>query len=155
MATFYDRARLYLDEEDRNKEPKDLEPKAKARSDQILAEALHTAAPNPIEDNWFTFGFCTCFDERQEGKLGGLYQRLLFGDKLFDDIRKPNWYFGLKEDEPRTATFSEFWQAYESGTLIRLMDSKGLLADRSQFPYLEGFLSAPPSGPYLSVWSLK
>jgi hypothetical protein len=54
-----------------------------------------------------------------------------------------------------TAIFKEFWQAHESGTLIQLMDSKGLKADRKQFPFLEKFLSVPPSGPQPSVWHLK
>lgn len=53
------------------------------------------------------------------------------------------------------ATFTEFWQAYQSGTLIQLMDSTLPKDFRSDFPFLEAFLSIPPAGPHPSVWKLK
>jgi hypothetical protein len=53
------------------------------------------------------------------------------------------------------ATFTQFWKAYEAGTLIQLMDSKGLKELRSRLLFLEGFLSVPPAGPRPSVWNLK
>jgi hypothetical protein len=53
------------------------------------------------------------------------------------------------------ATFTQFWKAYEAGTLVQLMDSKGLKELRSRLPFLEGFLSVPPAGPHPSVWNLK
>jgi hypothetical protein len=39
----------------------------------------------------------------------------------------------------KSATFKEFWLAYQSGTLIQLIDSKGLKDERSRFPFLEAF----------------
>ena len=53
------------------------------------------------------------------------------------------------------ATFTQFWKAYEAGTLVQLMDLKGLKELRSKLPFLEDFLSVPPTGPHLSVWKLK
>jgi hypothetical protein len=55
----------------------------------------------------------------------------------------------------KSATFKEFWLAYQSGTLIQLIDSKGLKDERSRFPFLEAFLSVPYREPHPSVWSLK
>jgi hypothetical protein len=155
IATFYDQARSYLDSEDQHKTPQELKPDAKADCYHMLALNLHMAYPHPIEHNWYTFGFCTCRGEHEEGELGGLYQRLLLGDKLFEDVM-PKWHFRtLGRCKFQTATFTEFWHSYQSGTLIQLMDSKGLKGFRSGFPFLEEFLSVPPSGPHLSVWDLK
>ncbi|KAM0161986.1 hypothetical protein ACHAPG_002003 [Botrytis cinerea] len=154
LATFYDQAQIYLDKEDQHKQPIQLEPEAKMLCYELLAMALHMACPNPIQKNWYNFGFCTCDDEQQEGALGGLYNRLLLGNKLFDDLRGNSQHM-VYGTAPLTATFTEFWHAYESGTLIKLMDSKGLKETRSRFGFLEQFLSVPPSGSQPSIWSLK
>ena len=55
VATFYDQARLYLDE-DRHKKLDELKLEAKAQCYQFLAVTLHMAYPNPIENNWFILG---------------------------------------------------------------------------------------------------
>ena len=155
VATFYDQARPYLDSEDQHKNPQELKPDAKAHCYRMLAAVLHMAYPHPIEYNWYSFGFCTCRKEWEEGRLGGLYQGLLLGDKLFEDTRINQYYRTLGSHKLQPATFTEFWRSYQSGTLIQLMDSKGLKELRSDFPFLEAFLSVPPSGPHPSVWSLK
>jgi hypothetical protein len=155
VMTFYDQARSYLDSEDQHnyQNLKELKPEAKAHCYHMLAGVLHMAHPHPIEYNWYTFGFCTCHGERSENSLGGLYQQLLVGEKLFEDVNHmANWH---PPHKAQTATFTEFWQSYQSGTLIQLMDSKGLKQSRSCFPFLEEFLSVPPSGPQPSVWDLK
>lgn len=154
IATFYDQPRLSLDDEDQLKKPNELRPEAKAQCYQLLA-TFHMANPHPIETTWFNFGFCTCHNEREEGRLGGLYQRLLLGDKLFENVSKAGIRTSLVKPKLQTATFAEFWHAYESGTLIRLMDLKGVKNERSLFPFPEGFFSVPPSGPHPSVWSSK
>ncbi|KAM0134264.1 hypothetical protein ACHAP3_005577 [Botrytis cinerea] len=154
LATFYDQAQIYLDKEDQHKQPIQLEPEAKMLCYELLAMALHMACPNPIQKNWYNFGFCTCDDEQEEGALGGLYNRLLLGNKLFDDLRGNSQHM-VYGTAPLTATFTEFWHAYESGTLIKLMDSKGLKETRSRFGFLEQFLSVPPFGSRPSIWSLK
>ncbi|QRD93259.1 hypothetical protein F9C07_2077189 [Aspergillus flavus] len=151
VTTFFDEARSYLDKEDRDKRCNELKPKAKRDCFYMLALTLHMAYPNPVETPWFNFGFCTCYDEYQERALGGLFGKLLSGDNLFDDV--PTSIPRMKHIQ--TATFTEFWKAYESGTMIQLMDSKGFKQYRLQFPYLEEFFTSPPCGPHLSVWSLK
>ncbi|KAF2796524.1 hypothetical protein K505DRAFT_406320 [Melanomma pulvis-pyrius CBS 109.77] len=103
IATFYDKARPYLDIEDRNKVAKDLKPEAKGNSYNLLAEMLLRISPNPREIDWYSFGFVTCHGQGEE----------------------------------------------------TLMDSKGLKELRSRLPFLESFLSVPPTGPRLSVWDLK
>lgn len=137
IATFDDKARPYLDTEDRNKTARDLKPEAKRTCYYLLAEILLQISPNPIDRNWYSFGFVTCRGQNEEGMLVALYQLLL-----------------TERGVIQPATFTQFWKAYEAGTLIQLMDSKGLKELRSRLPFLEGFLS-PPAGPYLSVWDLK
>ena len=155
VAKFFDKARPYLDPEDQNKDPRELKPKAKADCYLLLAETLHMASPNPREQNWHAFGFCTCKGEGEGNSLGGLYQILLLGDKLFEDVRSNSRFRMPERLKGRTATFSEFWQAFEAGKLIQLMDSKGHGDRRMDFPFLEEFLSIPPTGPWPSVWDLK
>ncbi|KAL3423505.1 hypothetical protein PVAG01_05252 [Phlyctema vagabunda] len=153
VATFFDKAKSYLDVEDRNKELHQLEPEAKMLSYGMLACCTHAAHPNPIEQNWYNFGFCTCKDESSERSLGGLYQQLLLGDSLFEDTLGRLLPSHLKVKN--TATFTEFWRAFESGSLISLMDSKGLKSPRHAFPHLEGFLSVSRRGLQPTVWRLK
>lgn len=155
VATFYDQAKSYLDSEDQHKNPKELKPDAKAHCYQMLAGVLHGGYPHPIEENWFTFGFCTCREEREERSLGGLYQALLIGDKLYEDLRTNRYDPSLGRPKVQPATFTGFWHSHQSGTLIQLMDSAGLKDFISDFPFLEAFLSIPPAGPHPSVWSLK
>lgn len=156
VATYYDQAKSYLDSEDQHKNPKELKPDAKAHCYNMLAGVLHMAHPHPIEENWYAFGFCTCRGEKEEQKLGGLYQQLLIGDKLFEDLWTNQYNQTLGRQKFQPATFTEFWHSFQSGTLIQLMDSAGLKDVRSEFPFLEAFLSIPPAGgPYPSVWRLK
>lgn len=73
----------------------------------------------------------------------------------FEDVRTNQHYQTLGRHKFQPATFTEFWHSYQSGTLIQLMDSKGLEEFRSDFPFLEAFISVPPSGPHPCVWNLK
>ena len=151
IATFYDKARPYLDIEDRNKTARDLEPEAKGTSYNLLAEILVGFTPNPIESNWYSFAFVTCHGQNEESILVDLYQLLLIEDDGSYFYKFHNRHRGAIQP----ATFTQFWKAYEAGTLIQLMDSKGLKELRSRLPFLEGFLSVPPAGPRPSVWDLK
>jgi len=151
IATFYDKARPYLDIEDRNKTARDLKPEAKGTSYYLLAEILLRISPNPIERNWYSFGFVTCRGQGEESMLVDLYQLLLTesdGSFFYE-------FHNRRRGVIQPATFTQFWKAYEAGTLIQLMDSKGLKELRSRLPFLEGFLSVPPAGPRPSVWNLK
>lgn len=151
IATFYDKAEPYLDIEDRTKTAKELKPKAKEDSYNLLAEILLRATPDPVESNWSSFGFVTCRGEFEEITLLDLYQLLLTEDdgSFFYEFNNS------RRSVVHPATFTEFWKAYEAGTLIQLMDSKGLKEFQSRLPFLERFLSVPPHGPQPSVWDLK
>ena len=155
VASLFDKAHPHLDPEDQNKELKELKSEAKAQSFLMLAETLHMAHPEPTEQNWHAFGFCTCNGERQESGLGAIYQALLVGDGLFEDVHKHLTFQMLGRRKDQIATFTEFWQAFEAGKLIQLMDSKGLKEQSMGFPFLEKFLSVPPTGAFPSVWDLK
>lgn len=155
IASFFDRARLHLDPGDRLKKPNELQPEAKSDCYRFLATICNGSHPHPIEPGWYTFGFCTCLDEMEEAQLGGLYAALLLGDGMFEHTGVSQINGRYKSPGFETATFSEFWQAYQAGKLIPLMDSKGFKQKRLRFPFLEEFLSVPSSGPHLSVWSLK
>ncbi|KAF1961813.1 hypothetical protein CC80DRAFT_488219 [Byssothecium circinans] len=107
--------------------------------------------PNPIDMNWYSFGFVTCRGHAEESSLVDLYQLLLTesdGSFFYE-------FHNRRRGFVAPATFTQFWKAYEAGTLIQLMDSKGLRELRSRLPFLEAFLSAPPVGPRESVWDLK
>jgi hypothetical protein len=151
IATFYDKARPYLNIEDRNKTARELKPEAKGTSYNLLAGVLLRASPNPIERNWFSFGFVTCRGRGEECVLVNLYQLLLTesdGSFFYE-------FHNSRRGVIQPATFTQFWKAYETGTLIQLMDSKGLKELRSRLPFLKGFLSVGPAGPLPSVWNLK
>ena len=157
IATFYDKARPYLDMEDRNKTARDLEPEAKRSSYTLLAEILLNITPNPTERNWYSFGFVTCRGQdgnpgqNEENELSALYRLLLTesdGSFFYE-------FHNRRRGVIQPATFTQFWKAHEAGTLIQLMDSKGLKELRSRLPFLEGFLSVPLAGPRPSVWDLK
>ena len=151
IATFYDKARPYLDVEDRHKTARDLKPEARGTSYNLLAGTLLRMSPNPIEGNWYSFGFVTCRGLGEESTLVDLYQLLLTesdGSFFYE-------FHNRRRGVIQPATFTQFWKAYEAGTLIQLMDSKGLKKLRSRLPFLESFLSVPPAGPRPSVWNLK
>lgn len=57
IATFFDKAKPYLDVADQNKTFLQLEPIAKMLSYHMLACNTHAVHPNPIEENWYNFGF--------------------------------------------------------------------------------------------------
>jgi hypothetical protein len=138
-------AQQYLDPEDRNTPRQDLQPKAKLVAYILLAQVLQHMGPDPREPNWYSFGFVTCRMRADETLLVTLYQQLLTPS---DGTRLYNRAKGAAP----LASFAEFWKAHQGGTLVRLMDAKGLKEPRTQLPYLGRFLSNK-SRP--SVWELK
>lgn len=145
------RAKPYLDIVDRGIPPDDLKPEAKRQCHSFLSLMLFRVISTPMEVNWYSLGFVTC---RGQGHEDSLFNPYL--DLLADNGRR----YAADLDEsghipvPR-ATFTQFWNAYEAGALIELMDSKGLKEERSQFPFLQDFLSVPPGTARPSVWDLK
>jgi len=151
IATFYDKAKPYLDIRDRNKTARELKPEAKGMSYNLLAGMLLRMTPNPNDANWYAFGFVTCRGQGEESILVDLYQLLLTesdGSFFYE-------FHNRRRCDIQPVTFTQFWKAYEAGRLIPLMDSKGLREMRCRLPFLEAFLSVPPAGPRPSVWDLK
>ncbi|KAK1245966.1 hypothetical protein MKX07_005035 [Trichoderma sp. CBMAI-0711] len=153
-------ARPNLDLEDRAKDPGQLEPLSKRHCFPFYAMALDGSHPNPHwaeYDSWYDFGFATCRDEYDEGLLGGLYNSLVGGAKSSRD------YDQSLGDEPGeypdlpTCSFTEFWLAYESGSLSKLFHQYGLGYSLDRFSGLPGFLSFLPGQDALrpSIWRLK
>ncbi|KAG6854473.1 hypothetical protein C0991_006552 [Blastosporella zonata] len=94
----------------------------------LLMDLSH---PNPSDDTWVVFGFCTCRDMHCEGQLGVLYHQLI-----------------------ERCTFTEFVWAYEHKKLLKLIDSRGLRDNSftSELKHLEDVLATPM---VKSVWYLK
>ncbi|CAN9411672.1 unnamed protein product [Alternaria alternata] len=151
IATFYDKVKSYLDVNDRNKTAKELKPEAKRDAYNLLATVSHQFMPNPIEKNWYSFGFVTCRGKDEENILAEIYRCLLLksGGGFFSDV-----YQSLRAHN-QPVNFTQFWKAYEAGTLIQLMDASSLKDSRSRLPFLEVFLSVPRACGRPSVWGLK
>ncbi|KAJ7896959.1 hypothetical protein B0H13DRAFT_1718611 [Mycena leptocephala] len=87
--------------------------------------------PAPNMKAWVQFGFCACHDESEEAFLGTTYQ--ILADRC---------------------SYDEFFTAYETSSLIQLLDTKGLRGRLMVIPYLEDVLSGSPRA-FKSVWHLK
>ncbi|PTB65734.1 hypothetical protein BBK36DRAFT_1202535 [Trichoderma citrinoviride] len=153
-------AKQYLDEEDRVKEIRQLEPLSKRHCFLFYAMALDGSHPNPSWagfDMWYDFGFATCRGEDDESGLGHLYTFLVGGHKTLRDYDQS---LGIKPrdypDRP-TCSFNELWVAYETGSLSKLFDQYGFSYSLRADSGLREFLSFPPHQDALrpSVWRLK
>lgn len=121
-----DAARPHLDSKERSLNIRDFQPQEKGYCFIFYAMALDSSHPNPhwVElDLWYDFGFAVCQDEYYEGNLGGLYNRLVGGNKSSKDYDKS---LSFSEDHwPKmpdlpTCSFEEFWTAWRDGTMGKL-----------------------------------
>jgi len=153
VSRLFAEARLQLDPKDRDKNPTDLQPKTKQVSFEFYTVILNFYHPSPTLPSWYEFGFCVCNDEEEEGRLGNLYQQLIAGKKFWGESPTLT---SEKDPDANICTFTEFWKAYESHTLIELMDSKGLHENRLENSprHLEAFLRGGALSKS-SVWELK
>ncbi|KAF2443258.1 hypothetical protein P171DRAFT_487209 [Karstenula rhodostoma CBS 690.94] len=76
-ATFYDKAKPYLDPEDRDTHPTALKPDAKRNSFAMLALILHRLTPSPNITLYHSFAFTTCRSRAEESQLLDICQLLL------------------------------------------------------------------------------
>jgi hypothetical protein len=108
--------------------------------------------PGPdLASPYWDFGFGACRDENEEAVLGKLYQELVVGDAR----SLHRLYWGDTSAAPDgAALFSDFWQAFDSGTLVQLMDRKGLKSERVKIRHLENYLNGPEFAQSLPVWEL-
>ncbi|KAL6307475.1 hypothetical protein BKA93DRAFT_893568 [Sparassis latifolia] len=129
--TFFAIARPYLDPADKDKAVQEFTPQAKRDSFMLYALLLRGWHPDPVSlpDLFFDFGFCTC----RETPLAFLYLDLI-----------------------KRCTFTEFWKAHQSNSLIPLFDAYGLAQHRKRMPHLEAFLAVGSNVNDFrpSVWNL-
>lgn len=131
-------ARPYLDPEDRQKELDQLLPEAKRKSFMLYAMLLnengfHSFLSDMVHrDLYFEFGFVTGRGSEGEQVLPGVYMSLI-----------------------SRCSFAEFWTAFESKDLIRLMDEKGLKGARIEVQHLEAFLKIKCDDWCPTVWHLR
>jgi len=131
-------ARPYLEPEDRSKDTHELTPEAKRKSFMLYSLLLNGYHPNPslsvqvVQDLYFQFGFVTGRGSEGERVLPGLYRELI-----------------------SKCAFKEFWLAYQSYSLISLMDANGLKSERKKVQHLEAFLKIKPNTWCPSVWYLR
>ncbi|KAI6037922.1 hypothetical protein EDC04DRAFT_2897095 [Pisolithus marmoratus] len=131
-------ARPYLDLEDRDKEPHELVPEAKRKSFLLYSMLLNGYHPNPslsdtiCKDLYFEFGFVTGCGSEGEDILPWVYGCLI-----------------------NRCPFTMFWNAFQTKSLITLMDEKGLRSAREQVKHLHAFLEIEPSGCCPTVWHLR
>jgi hypothetical protein len=152
-----------LDPADRDKEIKDLEPEAKREAFSFFAMIVNQWVPLSGDIcMWYSFGFCTCrnavlpegqfIQYHSESALADLYQSLLgtvpdksmerhFGDIYHQIMPKPR------------CSFTEFWKAYDRGSLPSLFRKYGLEREMKQVtPHFAEFISSRFMHP--SVWTL-
>ncbi|KAL3452038.1 hypothetical protein BJX65DRAFT_303752 [Aspergillus insuetus] len=162
-------ARTCLAPADRELHFDDMQPVTKRKAFLAFACFLRPALPHPSwiaegtdQDIWYDLGFGVCRDEDEENALVKVYGVLVGGHKSRVDYYRS---LGIAADRgPRpspaaglfhTRGFEDFHLAYESGTLVKLMDSQGLRESRSKFRHLETFLGAPSILTRPSVWRLR
>ena len=148
---FLREARTYLEPSERSMPLQLLQPPAKGQCLRFYAMVLNQCHPPPTMQDWFDFGFCTVYGIHPEGDLSSLYSQLIVGNRFLQE------HFGRVKTFPQkpVCTFSEFWQAFEGGTLLELMDSYGLAEERARFPQLNIFLGRNVEGQNWTVWYLN
>lgn len=146
---FIKKAQSFLEPDDQKKHWRALQPIEKQYSFEILWMALMGARPNPTQETWLKFGFCACRNEDEENRLSAAYTSL-FTDNL-ESSPVPQH---LKS---KPCTFTEFWKAYESGRIVKLLEDKirNPFAAIGELPLVREYLNHPPGNSNLSVWDLK
>lgn len=132
-------ARPYLSPADRDKEPHQLVPEAKCKSFMLYALLLNGCRLNPSiqfdaisKDLYFDFGFVTGCGSKEEQILYSVYRSLI-----------------------SKCSFREFWTAFQSNTLVALMDAKGLGPMHKGVRHFEGFMTTGRNHWCPTVWLLK
>ncbi|KAI6165435.1 hypothetical protein EDD17DRAFT_229417 [Pisolithus thermaeus] len=131
-------ARPHLDARDQFKDLHELVPITKRKSFLLYAILLNGWHPDPghpeqsMQDLYYTFGFCLCCDVHAERVLARLYTTLI-----------------------SRCSFRDFWLAYQTHTLVPLMDAKRLRKARKNIQHLKSFLKITPSDWCPTVWHLR
>jgi hypothetical protein len=119
--------RQYLSEDDLLHGPAQLEPSSKKHTAELIIHLLCGQLPPPISHAWYTFAFVATGNNDERAHLAGLYQIM------------------LKEAPDKKDIFREIEHAVKTNTLVDLFEAKGYGHIRDLCPYLEAFLTTPPS----------
>jgi hypothetical protein len=161
------RARKYLAPEDQHKDVEDLTPFAKMHCFVFYCMAVDLLYPPPINRehcHWFDFGFVVSHDQHEEGRLGSMYNTMLFGSISHEEyarsIGSSNMVEWMNKRAP-TCSFDEFWKAWEKGKLMTMFnkcwpdlptENPLMLAEYNLLTRLRVFLEAEIPRP--SIWRL-
>lgn len=160
------RARKYLAPEDQHKDIKDLAPFAKMHCFIFYSMVIDNRHPSPMNweySHWFDFGFVVCNDQHEEGRLGSMYSRMLFGSKSIEDYARSmgsTTPMEMAKKERPTCSFDEFWRAWGKGELMAMFNkylpelSTGV-ADHDLLTRLGVFLACEGEAPRPSIWRLR
>ena len=121
---------LLLDAEDRDIPLNELQPESKREAVGFWMAIDFSMPPFPGEDDWVTFGFCTCHTKGEQAQLVSLYQKLL-----------------------QKCSFKEFWNARRHSTMIGLFDKYGFGNQRKSFRHFQSVMDNNKALP--SAWYLK
>ncbi|KAK3046078.1 hypothetical protein LTR09_012416 [Extremus antarcticus] len=145
-------AKWFLRPTDQLRPVHELRPDSKRAAFVFAAMLMQMTYPPPgFTGPYLDFGFCACTDETEEQALVHLYQYLLLGHEGI--LRQPCWE-DVQGPSESVARFSHFWQAFETGTLVQLMDRNSLKSGRLKLRHLEQYLNSSQSTRELSVWKL-
>ncbi|KAI6000926.1 hypothetical protein EDC04DRAFT_2612038 [Pisolithus marmoratus] len=132
-------ARPYLDPADREKGLHQLVPEAKRKSFMLYAMLLNGRYPKiSIEsdaickDLYFEFGFVTGCGSEAKQFLPLVYRTLI-----------------------SKSSFTQFWTAFQSHSLVALMDANGLGPVRKKVQHFEAFMKTKPKDRCPTVWHLR
>ena len=113
-----------------------LSPPVKRETARLVGTALQKTLLPVRTIAWYSFGFAATADKSQECELLGIYHALL-----------------KKAKDPK-AIFSQLQASLENNTLVAFLDNHGWGQFREECPYLEGFLTTPPTKRW-TVWRLR
>ncbi|CAO2648645.1 Nn.00g079120.m01.CDS01 [Neocucurbitaria sp. VM-36] len=134
-AKFFDKARGYLEDQDRQLEYRSLQPDAKRVTYLFAAAVLHKQYPDPKWASYYAFGFATCWTENQKQLLLGLYHSL------------------LTDASNKVVFFKKLWFALAKNELNSLLSECGYTDFQEVLPGLDRFLSRRPKERE-TVWRL-
>lgn len=107
-------------------------PEKKTSCMMACVTILSLRSPHTCDTIWIHLGYIACPDKVLEEKLTYLYNKLL-----------------------GSCSFEQFWQAYNTQSIVALFDKCGYEAERKLFPHLEEVLGVEYLDELKSVWLLK
>lgn len=122
------KARKYLSPEDQHKDFEDLTPFAKMHCFGFYAIVASHSHPPPINSErcyWFDFGFVVAQDQHEQGRLGSMYNDMLFGSMYHEEYARSLGSSTMAERMKKTSStcsFDEFWKVWERGKLMTMFD---------------------------------